>query len=853
MLMKKLVASAATAALALSFGAAAHAQSTGSQEVTQVVVTARRGPATVVGVVAESGSKARATINQDFIATQPVGQSVFQSLNLVPGVNFTNNDPYGSSGGNLRLRGFDGPRISFTWDGIPLNDTGNYSIFTNQVADPEIIQNTNVNQGTTDVDSPTASATGGTINIVTRNPSKNLDAMLSGALGRFNYGRIAGLIDSGQIGPFNTSAFIEGSYQDYDKFKGPGELEKKQFNAKIYQPVGNNGDFMAVAFHYNENRNNNYRTVTMNEFLLNGRGYDFDTTCNPASATGKVGNGVFQGPIPGNCTNYFGRQVNPSNTGNIRGTSSFHLLSNLKLTIDPWFQYVLADGGGQLGTIDEYDGRVVGTSGTTTTSTCATNAIGGTTVRTGKDLNGNGTVCDTVAFFTPSVTNTRRYGLNTSLIYDLNENNRLRIAYALDYGRHRQTGEYTYLTPTGDTLDVFGGKDGNGPKVATADGSFLRGRDRFSIAELNLVAFEYRGKFFDDTLTINAGVRLPFFKRDLNQFCYSQNGSSSVLCTTQTPNAALANGNVTFGAGATQYIKPYSTTKKYDATLPTLGLTYEFLPRNSIFANFSEGLSAPRTDNLYTVTRVGTGTVADPYRVTNPSVQPERTKAYDIGYRYTSRKLLITVDGWYINYTNRIVSSFDDTLGVFIDRNVGGVDAYGFDGQMAVELEPWLRVSATASYNNSQLTSNIPVGIAAAGNPGGFAVGTILTLPTKGKQLAETPDWTFGGRAEWDVLSDLHLGAQMKFVGKRYSTDVNDEVAPRYTTFDADARYDLKVLGLTKSWVQLNITNLFDDTHFGSISSRNNATSILGVQSGSSPTYNISAPRTVQVSFRTFF
>ena len=49
-------------------------------------------------------------------------------------------------------------RISLTVDGIPLNDSGNYAVYSNQQIDPEVIDEVNVNLGTTDVDSPTASA-----------------------------------------------------------------------------------------------------------------------------------------------------------------------------------------------------------------------------------------------------------------------------------------------------------------------------------------------------------------------------------------------------------------------------------------------------------------------------------------------------------------------------------------------------------------------------------------------------------------------------------------------------------------------------------------------------------------------
>ena len=263
---KNKLAFVATSALvgSMMLASTAYAQSTGTTEVEAVVITATAGQPNIDGVItAESAPKAKATIDQEFIATQPTGQTILQSLNLTPGLNFTNNDPYGSSGGNVRLRGFDGPRISLTFDGIPLNDTGNYAIYTNQQLDPELISKASVNMGTTDVDSPTASATGGTINYTSRKPGGDMGLMLNGAAGSFNYRRVFGLVDTGEIGPWGTTAYLAGSYQKYDKFKGPGDLEKWQINGKIYQPLGDNGDFFSLAFHYNENRNNFYRTTTM--------------------------------------------------------------------------------------------------------------------------------------------------------------------------------------------------------------------------------------------------------------------------------------------------------------------------------------------------------------------------------------------------------------------------------------------------------------------------------------------------------------------------------------------------------------------------------------------------------------
>src|SRR3712207_4139464 len=75
----------------------AFAQSTGSQEIEDeaavegVVVTGTRGQRTINGLVtAETAPKARSTVTEEFIETQPAGQTIFQTLNIVPGLNFVN-------------------------------------------------------------------------------------------------------------------------------------------------------------------------------------------------------------------------------------------------------------------------------------------------------------------------------------------------------------------------------------------------------------------------------------------------------------------------------------------------------------------------------------------------------------------------------------------------------------------------------------------------------------------------------------------------------------------------------------------------------------------------------------------
>ncbi len=870
----------------------------GTTELDTVVVTGSRTPA-ITGVIAQTVPKTRSSIGQEFISTQTSGQTILQSLNLVPGLNFVNSDPYGNSGGNIRLRGFDGNRVSLTFDGMPLNDTGNYAVFTNQQLDAELIQRASVNQGTTDVDSPTASATGGTIAFLSARPLEEAGFQVNASIGENNYGRVFLRGDTGTFGPWDTTAYLAASYTNYDKFRGPGELEKSQINGKIYQDLGGNGNFASLAGHFNRNRNaaffNNY---TLANFASGVEPLENDIACfRPLGVNGTVQDENSQSSrilsngsaATGNCTSAIANRINPSDTGNIRGQFSYALTDNLRFTFDPSYQYVLATGGTTTSLLSERDDRLDQNSlnnATITPTLCATAPYN----TGGRDLNGDGDTCDNVHVYAPSLTNTNRYGISSSLIWDLNDSNRIRAAYSLDYGRHRQTGEGTFMSRNAEPASVFSTTGAEDQAVTGRDGSIYRFRDRRSVAELQQFAVEYIGDFFNDSLTVNLGVRAPQFTRELNQYCFSQNGTSTVRCTTETPLTSafvngvltpITNGNVTFsstttGSGATlnstQFIRPYQAELKFDDVLPNVGAVYRFGEGHSVYASYAEGLSVPRTDNLYQPIRNVTDNSID-----FSAVQPETTKAYDLGYRFRDSRLIVQAALWYIEFENRIVNSLDNdpaspTFGFTVDRNVGAVKQQGFDGQVGYIFSDSFALNLSASYNESELQDNLLIGNfnctsanQVSGStpvcpvaPGFTAIP--LLLPTKGKTLVETPDWTFSARGDWDVTEDLSVGLQAKYVGERFATDINDEVSDSYVVADLDVRYDLTDrFGIRGAYVQVNINNLFDEEYLGNISTGNNALPYVATtdprvptatanRTGFARTYSIGSPRNAQIT-----
>lgn len=880
----KILMAGVSPAFVLVLGGPAFAQSTGTQAVEGIESVTVTGEHEITGIMKPiTVPKERSTISQDFINTQPAGQSVFDMLNKVPGYNFTNNDPYGNSGGNVRIHGFDGNHISFTWDGMPLNDTGNYAIFTNQVADSEVIGSASVNQGTTDVDSPTAAATGGVVSIVTARPKDEPGAMMDTSFGTNNYKREFARIDTGEFGPWNTIAFASFSYTSYDKFKGPGYLKKQQFNANIFQDLGELG-WVQLAMHWNSNRNNFYNnpsfyptvstlapTATPGVFtgvtpfpLVPGGPGAPNLAYSPSGSftgTGLTNNSLGFGlqfdeqptctRVPGTpgkadldnlCSSFYGVRINPSDTGNIRLSSLFHLTDELSLTVDPSIQYVLANGGGYT-SLSETDPRLAGSLYPTST---------------GRDLTGDGDTLDTVGVYSPNNTNTIRYGINTSLVWRITQDHTVQFAYTGDFGFHRQTGQYGFLDGSGRPTDPFGGYRDVNNRILSLDNVPLRGRDRRSHAFLNQVAFAYEGNFWEDMVHVSAGVRSPFMTRDLNQLCYNQvtgGGAGFPTCTSGSPTSALGtNGAVTLPGSATNlYVPPAQKTVNFNRILPNAGFTFSpFGPMHQFYADYAAGLAAPRTDNLYNGGNNGLCVVNGVSTPTNPgcvyssfsTVNPETSTNYDIGYRYVSDMVTASITAYNTQFKNRIVTSFDQDQGISIDRNIGSVNVDGVDAEANVALTQDLSVYTSAAYTKSRVSAG-PLAIISLGGVGAAAINLA------GKTLVETPDWTFSQRYEYK-LAGFTFGFGGKYVGSRFATDNNDFKAPSYFTADADISYDLGRIGWDDAYLKVNGYNLFNEKYLGSISSKPCFIPSLPSSSacGSLPTFTVGSPQTFQITLR---
>jgi iron complex outermembrane receptor protein len=876
--MRKFTLLCATSALAMP--AMAAAQSTGTIEMEKEIVVTGARAVNVGGVEVPATTKTREVLNSEFIQRQVPGQSINEVINQLPGVSFTNNDPFGSAGGTLTIRGFDSSRIAETFDGMPLNDTGNYAIFSNQMLDSELIEAVNVSLGSTDVDSPTAAATGSTVNYRTRRPYSTFAARLEGSYGWFeggDYFRTFGVVDTGAFGPFGTRAFASASMATNDNIYGRrGQIYKQQYNAFAYQPLGANGDFIGIGIHYNQNRNNFFGSAPLRTDLTQSstnsapRVPGTDATNRfpitradrnyivpPCQINTAARPGVAD--LANTCGSAFEERLNPSNTGNVRAQSRFTLADGLVLTIDPSFQWVKANGGG---TVVAQEGlRDVNPAGGTATpnqcvaaiapanSSCQIGYLGGIPYF-GRDLNGDGDRLDTIRLVAPSQTHTHRWGINASLRYDITETQTIRFVASYDRGLHRQTGETGFLNVNGVPLQAFPIND----PVVAGNGDILEKRDRRSIALLKQVGAEYRGEFMDHRLTVTAAARAPFFTRDLTNNCLTSSASGFVECFGANTAGLAAytqfNPTVTVGGVPQPVQGPQHRVLKYNAILPNVGLLFDLTDHASVFANYSRGLQIPSTDNLY-------NNFFFAFENPNARPKPETTDNFDVGARYRSGKLMAQGSFWYTIFQNRLASAFDPELQLTVFRNLGRVDKYGLDGSVSYQVIPQLQIYVYGSYLWSKIKDNVQITGGTTVDCSGASPNPAQCALTAGRRESGAPVYTLGGSLQAQ-LGPLELRLQAKRTGPRYVNDVNlplvtggREVygakAPAYTTVDLGARLPLGWAGFNdETYVQFNATNLFDKVYVGNFGGQLVNTTVPFVQIGARRSFVL----TLNVAYR---
>jgi iron complex outermembrane receptor protein len=778
----------------------AYAQETTSNDPVdskQVTITGKK-----VGMglmVQENAPKARSTITAEELAKQRPTGNAYEALELMPAVNSYNYDATGLFGGGLTLRGFNSDQIGATINGVPVNDSGSFAVYPQEFVDQENTCTQFVTQGSTDVDSPQVGATGGNFGITTCDPSKEKRFRVMQTFGGLGMIKTYGRYDSGLWKDGKTRMFLSYSHAESEKWKGEGGARRDHVD------FGFRSDFdrfnsVAGTILYNRAINSNINSISLAQLATYGYYYDYANVF--AGHAAKSPGTAVSDPSQSAPGTYYGLSQNPFENVIASSTLKMRIGSDTDIKVIPYYWYGYGTGGSQ----QRLQAENAFLNPATHTNIAAV------------DLNGDGDTKDKVWVASSSVTRTNRPGVTASATHNF-ENHQVLAGFWYERATHEQSAPMQAVDSNGGVADIWFKTN----LITRPDGSLFQARDWKTISTAYQFFAQDTISLMQDKLTVNVGVRLPTIRRDFTNFANEGTSNSST-------------STIYNGAGYT-----YNISRSYSEPLPQLGIRYQIDNNNQLFASLARNMKAPgnfifATSNNVVVAQTGPNAGIP----TMPQdVKAETSYNLDLGYRHQSDKLTAQVSLYAVDFTNRLLTSYDYNTGLNSLINVGKVRNNGFEVELGnTPVNGWSFYSSLG-YAQSTVKSNLTLksGI----------------LPTSGKELTNTPDWKAGLSAQYET-GVWYARLKAKYTGSQWATLANDEKAPAYTLLGFDAGYQFaNTTWMKKPTIRLNVSNLTNKQYRNPASTTYTNATQIGTIAPSTAYYYLGAPRFTSVTFSADF
>ena len=419
----------------------------------------------------QDAPKSVSAVSTDYIEKQNVVTNTFQLLELTPGANSAGGDPYNMQygGSGFSLRGLQSSQIGFTLEGAPLNSTYNYSVNPAEWPDNENLRTIRVAQGSPDLGSPSLNASGGVVNLFTRDPSSTSAEFADVSGGSYGFARGFARVDTGEIGNSGVTSFLSLSQEEANHTRGAGNDEKSHFDFAALKTF-DDGSRTKLTISFSDVNIENYLYPTLKEFQLNGRSNNYSSV------------------FTGSNTNYYKLQSNPYDSLLVSLPSTYVASPNLSIDFTPYTYYFYGTTG--FGA-DQSDSSIY--SGT---------------YHFAEDLNPPGITSNSTVVYTPYIEETSRSGFETSASYTAGVHTFL-VGQWFQYENDNLFSEDGKVTD-GVPDDSWGDEDlyqaPNGqPIYNLADHSYVTTNAIFAGDTINL---------FEDRLRIDLGMREAMITRN---------------------------------------------------------------------------------------------------------------------------------------------------------------------------------------------------------------------------------------------------------------------------------------------------------------------------------------------------
>lgn len=393
-----------------------------------------------------------------------------------------------------------------------------------------------------------------------------------------------------------------------------------------------------------------------------------------------------------------------------------------------------------------------------------------------------------------------QYGLNTTFEYDISDTNHFMAGYWYDKWDLRSAAYIQPLTPSGGFTS--GGISSAGSlsnALQSATGQLVTGTDYKVGTTINSFFVGDTQAFLDNRLQLSAGVKFIDYQATGYNF--------------------LIGPQKDFGA-------------RFKRWLPRASFSFDVSDEIQVYGNIIKGVRMPLTTATYINTyNAGSGALAS---VANPNAAAESSWGKQAGLRYNG---LVHLDLNYFHNKLKDVQVISLTpvngTNTTTVLSAGGVTIQGATAEISTKRYAGFSFYANTQYLDATFDGNIP-------RAGDF-------LPTKGKTKPLSPKWTHSAVLSYD--SDIFFGKlSFKHTSSQYSTFVNDQKMPGFSTVDFSIGARLKELGpLRDPTISANFINLTKGRYLSTVAGQTgNANPVVGINgttiAGANPSYYVAAP-----------
>ena len=618
-----------------------------------IVITGQGDKLGAGQLLKEDATKARSTVTRAATEKDRATGNSFQAMSLMPGVNTYSHDATGLFGGSISVRGFTADQMGVTINGVPVNDSGSYSVFPQEYSDQENLCIQTLAPGAPDVESPHIGSSGGSLGIISCDPEDKKRVRFAYTLGGLSLKRAFVRADSGRFANNMAKVFLSYSHSSADKWKGPGRAERDHIDAAFSLDINPNARIVGSIL-YNKAINNNLFSMSLAQLRANGYRYDFSPVF-PGHVTPVTGTAqVDANPNP----QFYKLAINPFENAIASVSASFRLSENTNLKVQPYFWYGYGTGGVQQRL--QAENGFLNNAGT---------AVNGTV-----DLNGDGDTLDRVIVANSSVTRTRRPGITAELSHALG-NHQLKLGIWYERAEHRQTGPAVKVDNNGN-FDPWLREN----TIVRPSGLPYQSRDWLTISPAYQVYAADTFNFDNDKGTLTVGLRAPHITRTFTNWASEAGGNS---------------------------LNSYTFQKSFATLLPQAGLRYNFSKEQQVFANIGKNFRA--APNFAFAPTNGNITVTAGVPVLTTQIEPETAIATDIGYRYQGKAVTASVTFFNVDFKNRQSNAFDPDTLKNVYTNAGKTTKRGLEFEGGTALMGGLSGYLSATVQEDKMKNDLRV------------------------------------------------------------------------------------------------------------------------------------------------